>query len=87
MTDLTGKQVIIEYPCKWNYKAVGRDKFELKREISKAILEHDFEITSSKLSRNGKFIGLNVDVTVNSDEERREVYGKISALKCVLQVV
>ena len=87
MTDLTEKQVIIEYPCRWNYKAVGRDKFELKRDISAAILEHDFEITSSKSSRNGKFVSLNVDVLVSSDEMRREVYQKIDSLSSVLQVV
>ena len=87
MTDLTDKQVVIEYPCRWNYKAVGRDKFALKRDISAAILEYDFEITSSKSSRNGKFISLNVDVLVGSDEERREIYSKISSLPSVLQVV
>jgi putative lipoic acid-binding regulatory protein len=87
MTDLSEKQVVIEYPCRWNYKAVGKDKFELKREISSAILEHDFEITSSKSSKTGKFISLNVDVLVNSDEQRREIYQTLAGLKCVLQVV
>ena len=87
MIDLNDQKVVIEYPCRWNYKAVGRDKFELKREISSAIFEKDFKISSSKASKNGKFISLNVDVLVSSDEERREVYSVISGLKCVLQVV
>jgi putative lipoic acid-binding regulatory protein len=87
MIDLNNQKVEIKYPCRWNYKAVGKDKFQLKREISEAILEHDFNISSSKASKTGKFISLNVDVHVISDEHRQNIYKKISSIECVLQVV
>lgn len=87
MIDLNEHKVLIEYPCRWNYKVVGEDKFELKREIAKEILKHDFEITSSKASKNGKFVSLNVDVEVTSDKQREEIYANLSNLKCVLQII
>lgn len=87
MINLDEKQLIIEYPTKWNYKVVGRDKFALKRVINEAIFEKDFELTQSKSSRNGKFVSLNIDITVESEDERKSLYEILSKLDGVLQVI
>jgi len=87
LINLDEHQLIIEYPAHWNYKVVGRDKFALKRVINEAIFEMDYTIKESKSSRNGKFVSLNVDVVVHSEEERKSTYELLTKLEGVLQVI
>ena len=87
MVNLDEHQVIIEYPAHWNYKVVGRDKFALKKVINEAIFEKEYTITQSKASKTGKFVSLNVDVLVHSDEERKATYELLTKLEGILQVI
>ena len=77
----------IDYPCHWNYKLVGRDKFEMKKLVARTLGNREFSVKESKKSRTGKFVSLNVDVLVFNDDERRFFYDRFRTAEEVLHIL
>ena len=76
------KKPQIKYPCKWNYKVIGRSKQDIKDQISK-IINLPYEIEDSKISKNKKFISLNLFVDIQNDAQRKEIFQKLNKLECI----
>ncbi len=65
---------IIEYPCKWLYKVIGSDRAQLQQAINNIIADTQCEITLSNSSSSGKYLCLNLEITVRNEEERNSIY-------------
>ena len=64
----------INYPTKWGYKVIGKDKDRVEKAI-KEILGHKEHICNfSNVSKNGKFSSFSAECTVESEEERDALY-------------
>lgn len=72
-------RVQIEYPCRWLYKVIGRDQEQLHLALRKIISHNSCDISFSNSSRTGKYHCLNVEVTVENEEERNSIYMNIKA--------
>ena len=64
----------IDYPCKWLYKVIGTDNEQLRRAIEEVINDIPCEINLSNTSSSGKYLCLNLEITVESEEERNSIY-------------
>lgn len=60
----------IEYPCNWVYKIIGSNRQELLRAIEDIIKSAPCTITHSSSSKTGKYHCLNLEMTVQSEEQR-----------------
>ena len=60
----------ISYPCPWQYKIIGMDINAIKQAIAEIIADHVHTITMSNTSSSGKYISLNVELEVHSEEHR-----------------
>lgn len=60
----------LEYPCMWTYKVIGTDQESLKKAIAEVVQERECLITFSNSSSNGKYLCLNLEMNVHSDEDR-----------------
>jgi putative lipoic acid-binding regulatory protein len=78
-----GCKLELEYPCAWQYKAIGMDKDMLKLSIEIVFKNHQCEITYSNSSKTGKYHSYCIDLQVTSEEER---IGLFHALKSDAQV-
>jgi putative lipoic acid-binding regulatory protein len=62
------------YPCEWLYKVIGPDKEQLYQAITHVIKDSSCSITHSNSSNTGKYHCLNLEVTVQNEEERNLIY-------------
>ena len=73
--EATGNQKLeLEYPCSWCYKVVGTEREKLEKAIREVMAERSHELKHSKTSSGGKYISLNLDLLVHSDEDRQFIY-------------
>jgi putative lipoic acid-binding regulatory protein len=64
----------IDYPCQWLYKVIGSDQEKLLQAINQTVQRTSCSITPSNSSRTGKYLCLNLEITVDNEEERNLVY-------------
>jgi len=67
----------IDYPTKWGFKIIGRDKEALEKciqEIMKIEGDKAHVCTMGNQSKTGKFTTYNASCTVDSEEERKRIF-------------
>lgn len=64
----------LNYPCQWLYKVIGTDNEQLRQAIMEIIKDTPCEINFSNSSSSGKYLCLNLEITVQSEEERNSIY-------------
>lgn len=82
-----GRIPAIEYPCRWSYRIIGSDEKALREAISECVKGTDHQVSLSKSSSNGRYISLNLEAIVYSEEARLEIYHFLagqSSVKIVL---
>lgn len=70
----SGKKPDIDYPCPWGYKIIGSDVELLRSAIAEVIQERPHTITPSHTSLTGRYLCLDVQLIVTSEECRIEIY-------------
>jgi len=81
--DLKACKAKINYPCRWLYKVIGSDQEQLYLALEEIIGHGACDISLSNSSSSGKYVCLNVEVFVESEEKRNSIY---MDLKTHLQV-
>ena len=67
----------INYPTKWGFKLIGRDKEALEKcikDIMKNIGDKTHSCTLGNKSRTGKFHSYNASCMVDTEEERNKIF-------------
>ena len=70
LRNFEGQTPEIEYPAEWTFKVVGRSVEILEIAVSTHVAR-EYELRASKTSRTGKYVSLELILTVTSDEDRR----------------
>jgi len=76
----------IEYPCPWSFKVIGMDEEEVRRAVKIMLtvcLDQDsgdrpYELGLSRNSGGGKYVSLNLTVTVNNQAERNALFAGLA---------
>jgi len=74
-----GCKAHIKYPCQWLYKVIGMDRNKLHQALVDIVSEESCKISFSNDSSSGKYLCLNLEVTVRSEEERNTIYLALKA--------
>jgi len=72
-------KVQINYPCQWLYKVIGFNQEKLHQALLEIVNNDSCDISLSNSSRTGKYHCLNLEVTVQSEEERNSIYLALKA--------
>lgn len=64
----------IEYPTRWGFKVIGRDKDALIACIKEVMGEKEHLCSLGNQSRTGKFTTYNASCVVESQEERDKLF-------------
>jgi len=72
-------KVQLDYPCKWLYKVIGMDREQLHRAIMETISSKPCKIDVSNTSRSGKYTCLNLEITVEDENDRNSIYLELKA--------
>lgn len=66
----------IIYPCTWQYRIIGNSVEELNAVAFESIAKK-FKVSSGKQSSSGKYCSINVELEVDSKEERDMIFAKL----------
>ena len=79
MKNLHNQKPEISYPCEWTIKIIGSNEKTMREVVSSIIKDRSYAATCSNTSRTGKYISLNIKLTLISAEEKQDYYAKLSA--------
>ncbi len=82
----SGKPTII-YPCLWDYRVIMTTKDESMLKELLETYQRPFKLEVKNTSKNAKFYSFNVSMEVSNEEERNEIFQKISQLDQVVQTL
>jgi len=82
---------LLDFPCRFPVKIMGRDQPDFKAHIVELISQHAGPIASADItvrtSSKGKFIALTVTVLAKSREQLDEIYRTLSASEHVVYLI
>ncbi len=85
------EESLLEFPCSFPIKAMGRDTPEFHATVRALIEEHtgplDDDAIQSALSKNGNFVSITVTVMAQSQQQLDDIYRAISAHDDVLMAL
>ena len=77
----------IDYPCKWGYKIIGRDRLKLEASIFEVMGERDYKTPTYNSSSKGKFHALSTACQVESQEDRDSIFKAFQNHEAVKMVI
>lgn len=74
MDPLKGKKPDIQYPCPWDFKVIGPDEPAVRDAVREVLPDIDPTLTVSRKSGSGKYVSLNLTVTVTDEAHRNAIF-------------
>jgi len=74
MIDLSQHKLELDYPCNWTYKLVIRKEQNMNKIIKEILEERQHGIKPSKTSSKGKFKSYTLDLIVEDEKDRKDLY-------------
>lgn len=74
MIDLNEHKLELDYPCNWTYKLVIRHEQNIKKIIKEVLEDRKHGVKASKTSSKGKFKSYTLDLIVENEEDRKDLY-------------
>ncbi len=72
--DSAAGRPVIEYPCLWEYKAIGWDETSMREAIAEIMADRQHEVSFSRTSGAGRSCSLLVVVTVENEDHRNAIF-------------
>jgi len=85
--NLEGKRPEIDYPTKWEYKIIGSDIDEMIKVVENIIVDLEYNLSASNISRKDNYFSLNVSVLVPSEIVRDSISQKLSTHPAIKYVI
>lgn len=85
--NLNGCKPNIDYPCLWQYRLIGEDRSAILEAIQVTVDMNRCVITEGNTSSGGRYLSLNLEITVGNEAERLRLYQVFSdhpAIRVVL---
>ncbi|MGD9948079.1 MAG: DUF493 domain-containing protein [Desulfobulbus sp.] len=74
MNCINGCKPNIEYPCQWHYRLIGEDRTAIMEAIHAAVDVSLCVISEGNASSGGRYLSLNLEISVNNEAERLRLY-------------
>lgn len=85
--DSTRRKPRLEYPCRWVYKIIGADRSAVHEAAGGIAGERPHMLSLSNTSARGTYCCMNLEMTVESEEERLEIYEALCAHSSIKMVL
>jgi putative lipoic acid-binding regulatory protein len=89
--DEAPQESVLEFPCRFPIKAMGRDECEFEAHVLQIISSHVDDIApddvSIRSSSKGKFLAVTVTIEAQSQEHLDRVYRNLTASERILYVL
>jgi hypothetical protein len=85
------QESLIEFPCRFPIKVMGRDESEFKAHVLQTISSHVDDIAPEDVavrsSSNGKFLSVTVTIEAKSQEQLDRIYRNLTSSERILYVL
>ncbi|HLS16862.1 MAG TPA: DUF493 family protein [Paenalcaligenes sp.] len=87
----TGRETIIEFPCRFPIKVMGRAATDFAQTMTDLVQEYDPDLDPAEVemrpSRAGNYVGLTLHVNATSQEQLDNIYRALTAHPMVSYVL
>ncbi len=87
MSDINRHKLQLDYPCKWIYKIIGTDQGEMQSAVSEIIQDRPYKISLSRRSETERYVSLSVELIVESESHRVDLYLALKAHRAIKLVL
>lgn len=77
----------IDYPCVWQYKLIGADRQALQAAVAAQLGDAPYSLSDSRKSGGGKYLSMNLEVSVDDEEQRRSLHLALAGHPAVKMVL
>ena len=84
---LENKKPEINYPAKWDYKIIGSNVDEMIKAVESMVIDLEYDITPSNISKKAKYFSLNITVFVPSEIVRDRIFQSLSVHPAIKFVI
>ncbi len=88
---MTDREGLIDFPCRFPIKVMGRDQSEFEAHVLQIISAHVDDITaddvSIRASKNGNFLSVTVTVNAHDQDHLDRIYRTLTASEQILYVL
>jgi putative lipoic acid-binding regulatory protein len=84
---LRARKPDIRYPGTWLYKIFGKDRNSMREAVDHLVTGRSYALEPSHSSRNNRYHCMNLELTVESDEDRLGIYEALNAHPDILLVL
>ncbi len=77
----------IRYPCVWLYKIIGTDRTAMQAVPAEELGDAPYSLSDSRTSGSGRYISMNLQVSVHSDAQRVDLYTRLAEHPAVTMVL
>ncbi|MEN8140508.1 MAG: DUF493 domain-containing protein [Thermodesulfobacteriota bacterium] len=84
---LQDKRPEINYPCPWQFVVIGSDKRALELAVAGVVAPQAHILRPSKKSSKGKYISLNLELVVESEEMRNNIFAALCQQPAIRMVI
>jgi putative lipoic acid-binding regulatory protein len=79
----------IEYPCRWEYKAIGRNEELMRAAVTQIMAAEDIPYTLdySNASRTGRFCSLLLAAVVQDEAHRNRIFSALVENEHIVMVL
>jgi putative lipoic acid-binding regulatory protein len=64
----------IQYPCRWQYRLIGENREAILEAIRSTVDVDACTISDGNVSAGGRYLSLNLQLSVNDEDERLRLY-------------
>ncbi len=86
-SNIQGKELDLHYPSNWSYKLISTSEDGINQAVKDVIGDREHTLVHSKNSKGGKYTSMNLDIIVNDEDDRNNLFTafkKDSNIKMVL---
>ena len=79
MTNNSNCKPEIQYPCRWQYRLIGEERTAIVAAVRSMVDISVCVISEGNVSSGGRYLSVNVEMTVNDEVERLRFYQLFAA--------
>jgi putative lipoic acid-binding regulatory protein len=78
---------IVEYPCPWSFRIIGAEEKLIRSAVKEYMKETVYQLTASNMSSSGKYVSINLETNVLTEDDRNRIYIDVKNMACVKMVL